>query len=357
MAESSSSQEKTEDATPRRLREARKKGQGPKSRDISQVFVFLIAFMIIAFTFASMGGELKAYFTTCFEILSEKKIDGGAIWHLGKEGVILMGKVLAPPLLAGVVMALLTGFAQVGGIFSTDPLTPKFERLNPIEGLKNMFKAVTFIELLKNMAKIAAVFYLAYITIFKSLGKVMHTMQNDDMYWSAKMTGGLIFDFILKVGIVFVLLSVLDYAIQRWNFMKNMRMTKEEVKREYKQDEGDPAIKGERRRIHREMVFGDVKQAVKKSDVVITNPIHVACVLEYKKEEMGTPILTMKGQERIAQMIVQIAQEEGIPVIRNIPLAWALLPLEIDDEIPEDLYDTVAEVLAMVYEMKQKMSA
>jgi len=199
MAESSSSQEKTEDATPRRLREARKKGQVPKSRDISQVFVFLIAFMIIAFTFASMGGELKAYFTTCFEILSEKKIDGGTIWHLGKEGVILMGKVLAPPLLAGVVMALLTGFAQVGGIFSTDPLTPKFERLNRIEGLKNMFKAVTFIELLKNMAKIAAVFYLAYITIFKSLGKVMHTMQNDDMYWSAKMTGGLIFDFILKI--------------------------------------------------------------------------------------------------------------------------------------------------------------
>ena len=105
------------------------------------------------------------------------------------------------------------------------------------------------------------------------------------------------------------------------------------------------------------MVFGDVKQAVKKSDVVITNPIHVACALEYNKKEMGAPVLTMKGQEKLAQMMVQVAEAEGIPVIRNIPLAWALLPLEIDDEIPEDLYDTVAEVLTLIYEMKQKTSA
>ena len=150
-----------------------------------------------------------------------------------------------------------------------------------------------------------------------------------------------------------MIISLLDYALQRWNFMKNMRMSKDEVKREYKQDEGDPAIKGERRRLHREMAFGDVRKAVKKADAVVTNPIHVACVLEYNKDEMSAPTLTAKGQRQFAELIIEIAEEEGIPIIRNIPLAWSLLQLEIGDEIPEDLFDAVAEVLTAVYELKR----
>jgi flagellar biosynthetic protein FlhB len=256
-------------------------------------------------------------------------------------------------LAGGVITAYIVGLLQVGPIFSFEPLSLKFEKLNPIEGLKNMFKAVTFIELLKNMFKISVVFYLAYTTLYKHLDTVLSTSKID-MLLSAKFTGQIIFEFVMKVCLVFIFISLFDFFIQRWNFMKNMRMSKDEVKREYKQDEGDPAIKGERRRLHREMAFGDARKAVKKSDVVVTNPTHVACALEYNKAEAAAPTLALKGQYKFAEMMVGIAREEGIPIVRNIPLAWSLMQLEIGDEIPEDLYEAVAEVLTMIYEMKQK---
>ncbi|MBI4411799.1 MAG: EscU/YscU/HrcU family type III secretion system export apparatus switch protein, partial [Deltaproteobacteria bacterium] len=345
-------QEKTEDATPRRLREARKKGQVPKSRDVSTIFVMIVVFVVLSMTFGFMGGEFKRFFQLCFDTMAKSEIDSATLWDLGKAGLLAFGKALAPMFVAGMFVAFLVGIIQVGPVFSGEPLKFKPEKLNPIEGLKNMFKVVTLIELVKNIAKIAVVFYLAYSTIIKSLEEVLLSSKVDVLI-SAKMTGGIIFEFIVKVCIAFVILSIIDYAVQRWNFMKNMRMTKEEVKREYKQDEGDPAIKGERRRLHREMAFGDVRKAMKKADVVVTNPVHVACVLEYNKDEMGSPTLTAKGQRLFAQMIIDIANQEGVPIVRNIPLAWSLVHLEVGDEIPEALYEAVAEVLTMVYEMKQ----
>lgn len=347
-----SSQEKTEDATPRRLREAREKGQVPKSRDISQVFVMIIIFGTLAMTIAFMGSEYQAYFRLCIEALSHPEIDGGVLYDLGKAGVVTLFKTMAPMLIAGMVTGLISGMAQVGAMFATDPLMPKFEKLNPIEGLKNMFKVTTLIELIKNILKIGIVFYVAYSTIYKALGDVLLTMRVD-MLSAAKLTGGMIFEFILKVSVFFIFISMIDYFIQRWNFMKNMRMSKDEVKREYKQDEGDPAIKGERRRLHREMAFGDVKKAVKQADAVVTNPTHLACVIEYNKDEMAAPQLTAKGQNMFAETIVNMAREEGVPILRNIPLAWSLIHLEIGDEIPEELYEAVAEVLTIVHEMKE----
>ncbi|MBI2340176.1 MAG: EscU/YscU/HrcU family type III secretion system export apparatus switch protein [Deltaproteobacteria bacterium] len=346
-----SSQEKTEDATPRRLREARKKGQVPKSRDVNMIFVMIFVFIVLAFSFGFMGGEFKKFFQLCFDSVAKPEIDGATLWDLGKAGLLTFAKALGPLFVAGVFVAFLVGLIQVGPVFSGEPLKFKPERLNPVEGLKNMFKVVTFIELIKNIAKIAVVFYLAYSTIYKRLEEILLSSRIDVLL-SAQLTGGIIFEFIVKVCIAFVILAIIDYAVQRWNFMKNMRMTKEEVKREYKQDEGDPAIKGERRRLHREMAFGDLRKAVKKADVVVTNPVHVAAVVEYNKEEMGAPTLTAKGQRAFAQMIVDMANEEGVSIVRNIPLAWSLVHLEIGDEVPEALYEAVAEVLTMVYEMK-----
>ncbi len=353
MAGGDSSQEKTEDATPRRLREARKKGQVPKSKDISMIFVMIVVFMAFSMSLKYVGGEFKRYFTACFTALQNPVIDGSLILDLGKAGLMTLAKALAPLFLSGFFVAALVGMAQVGPIFSGDPLAPKPERLNPIEGLKNMFKVVTLVELAKNMAKLFVVFYIAYITIKKYINPIMGTSRLD-VFSSAKLTGDFIFEFFIKVCICFVIIAVLDYAVQRWNFMKNMRMSKDEVKREYKQDEGDPHIKGERRRLHREMAFGDVKKAVKKADVVVTNPIHVACVIEYNREEMGAPTLTAKGQRLFAQAIIDMANEEGVPIIRNIPLAWSLVHLEVGDEIPEEIYEAMAEVLTLVYEMKEK---
>ncbi len=348
-----SSDEKTEDATPRRLREARDKGQVPKSKDVSQVFVFITIFTILGLTFSYMSGEFKKLFQISFGVLSENPISGASLWKVGQMCIVTFAKALIPVFIGGMVMGFFTSFIQVGAIFTMDPLTPKAEKLNPIEGFKNMFKAVAFIELFKNMIKIFIVLYMAYSIVYKSLDSVMLTYKIS-LSDSASIAGQIITEFVMKVCLIFIFISLADYMLQRWNFMKNMRMSKDEVKREYKQDEGDPHVKGERKRLHREMVFGDVKQAVKKSDAVVTNPIHVAVAIEYNREEMAAPRIAAKGQEVMAQMIVEVARQENIMIMRNIPLAWSLVHLEIGDEIPEDLYEAVAEILTLVYEMKEK---
>jgi flagellar biosynthetic protein FlhB len=215
---------------------------------------------------------------------------------------------------------------------------------------------VTLIELLKNVAKLSLVFYIAYQTISKYRQDILFASTigiSDAMV----VAGSILSSFFIKIAVLFMAVALLDLAVQRWNFMKNMRMSKDEVKREYKQDEGDPHVKGERKRLHREMVFGDARKNVKKADAMVTNPIHVAVAIQYDKNEMAAPEILVKGQRSYAEMLIQIAKEEGIPIVRNIPLAWSLLALDEGDAIPEELYEPVAEVLSYVYEMKERERA
>jgi flagellar biosynthetic protein FlhB len=281
---------------------------------------------------------------------------------LGKASLFTMAKVLLPICLAGLIIGLLAGFLQVGAIFALDPLKPQLKKLNALEGLKNLFNTKTFIELIKNIAKIIIVFYFAYSTIRGNLYTILQTttgpidnqaVQLLSIVNAAHFTGDILFRFVMKVCIAFLAISVIDFMLQRQQFMKQMRMTKDEVKREYKQDEGDPLIKSHRRQLHREFAFSDAKQQVKQSDVVVTNPVHVAVALKYNREEMAAPEISIKGQRAFAEMMVEVAQESGIPIMRNIPLAWALFELEEGQEIPEELFNTVAEILAYIYRMKQ----
>jgi flagellar biosynthetic protein FlhB len=288
-----------------------------------------------------------------FTAIARPGFDIHTMMEIGSASFVTLSKVLLPILIAGFLAALVIGFLQVGPLFSMEALEFKPEKLNPIEGMKNMFKVVTLIELVKNIAKISVVLYIAYLTIKKFLREILLAAQVN-LIDSASLTGGIISSFFIKVSMVFLVVAVIDLAVQRWNYMKNMRMSKDEVKREYKQDEGDPHIKSERRHLHREMVFGDARKNVKKSDAVVSNPIHVAVAIQYDREEMAAPEVVAKGQRKYAEMILQIAREENIPIIRNIPLAWSLLKVEEGMGIPEDLYEPVAEVLSLVYEMKER---
>lgn len=355
MAAGQDSQEKTEDATPKRLRDARKKGQVAKSRDLTTVFVMIVVFITIAVSAQWITGEFRQLMHATFTLVEKNPLTGSDMMEIGRMAIVVLAKVLAPILIAGLVSGAIIGFLQVGPVFSTEPLTPKFEKLNPIEGFKNMFKMVTFIELIKNILKIALVIYLAYHTINNYLEEILLSSKVG-IIDSVSMTGEIIYSFFVKVSVMFFAIALVDMGVQRWNFMKNMRMSKDEIKREYKQDEGDPHIKGERRRLHREMVFGDARKNVKKSNAVVSNPVHVAVAIRYEREEMAAPEVTIKGQRKFAEMILQIAREEGIPIVRNIPLAWSLLKVEEDTPLPEDLYEPVAEVLAFVYEMQQAES-
>lgn len=353
---SESSQEKTEKATPKRLREARKKGQVAKSKDLTSMGELILVFVVIIFTIGYMAKELRTLFVLAFKTLEHSEIDSALMWNLGKASLLTMGKVLAPILLTAFVASLVIGFAQVGSIFSFEPLTPQFKKLNPIEGMKNWFKATTFIELIKNILKIGLVFLFAYQAINKNLGQVLLSSKTP-LITATQICGHILFDFMIRVCIAFLIIAIFDYAIQHWQFMKQMRMSKEEVKREYKQDEGDPHVKHERKRIHREMVFGDAKQAVKKSSAVVTNPTHIAVAISYDGAEDGSPVVTTKGMRLYAEKIKEYAHEFGIPIMRNVPLAWALHEVEIGDEIPESLFDAVAEILAVVYRMKAEKEA
>lgn len=356
MANQDSSQEKTEDATPKKLREARKKGQIAKSKDLSTVAVMVVVFATIAFMTGTITSELKMAMSTIFEKVSQGTFSSADMMDAGKLAFFSFAKVMMPILVAGIATAIVVGFLQVGAIFSTEVLTPKLEKLNPIEGFKNMFKMATFIELLKNIAKLTLVVYLAYKTINNYMQEILLSPQVS-MVESVTMTGDIVYSFFVKVAILFLIIAIIDMGVQRWNFMKNMRMSKDEVKREYKQDEGDPHIKQERRRLHREMVFGDVKKNVKKADAVVSNPIHVAVAIQYDRKEMGAPEVLAKGQRKYAEMILEIARSENIPVVRNIPLAWALLKVEEGDAIPEELYEPVAEVLSFVYDLRERASS
>ena len=353
MADEASGQERTEDATPKRLREARKKGQVAQSKDLSTIVVLIGAFGIIAFMRGYMAGEFKKLMESSFELIARRDLSVELLFLQVSQAFHSWVRILFPFLLAMSIVAIGIGFIQIGPIFSAEPLKPQFKRVNIIENLRNMFKITTFVELLKNIAKVSLIFLLAYFVVSDSLREVVLTT-GATIDQSTDLASGMVVRFLIRVFSVFIVIALLDMAVQRWQYRKQLRMTKEEVKREYKQDEGDPLIKGERRRFHQELAMSDVRQAVGMSDVVITNPTELAIAVKYDDKEMAAPMITARGQRLFAQAIREYAEEQTVPIVQNIPLAWTLIELDVGDEIPEELYAAIAEILVYVYRLKEQ---
>lgn len=352
MAETSG-QEKTEEATPKRLRDARKKGQVARSRDMNTIVILIAAFAIIIFMRGYIGDELRAFMVSNFNLVSQKDLTIETVFLEAHRSGITFVRVMAPFLIAIAVIAIGVGFLQTGPIFSGEPVKPQTKRLNIVENLKNMFKITTLVELIKNIAKISLIFLLAYLVIADSLREVVLTVTAapDRSSWLAAR---LVAVFLAKVFIVFIAIAIIDFMVQRWQYKKQLKMTKEEVKREYKQDEGDPLIKSMRKHLHQELAMSDTKQAVRSADAVITNPTEIAVAIKYDDKEMAAPQILAKGQRLFAQAIREYAEEAGVPIVQNIPLAWTLVELDIGDEIPEELYAAIAEILVFVYKMKKE---
>lgn len=347
------SQEKTEDPTPKRLRDARKKGQVYKSRDLETVIVLIAAFGTLVILRPYLVSELERLMRLAFEAIGRPSFETGLIYELGLASAVTLVKVSLPFLVVVMLVAALVGFLQVGPVFSVEPLKPQTKRLNAIENLKNMLKPKILFELAKNIFKVVVVFLIAFLVIKGMLEPFLYSL-TVPLEGSARLGGIIIVKFLLRFFIVFLMIAILDLLMQRREYIKNLKMTKEEVKREYKEDEGDPLIRSQRRQIHMEMAMGDVRQQVKTADVVITNPTHLAVALRYDKETMVSPQIVAKGQRLFAEYIRELAEEFGIPTVRNIPLAWSLIELEIGDEIPETLYIAVAELLTFVYRLKEE---
>lgn len=346
-------QEKTEEATPKRLRDARKKGQVAKSRDLNTIVILICAFALIAFMRGYMGEQLRTLFQSNFEMASRGDITPEILYLTGQRTFMAYVKVVAPFLAVIVVIAFAVGFFQIGPVFSGEPLKPQPKRLNAVENLKNMFKITTLVELLKNIAKMSLIFYIAYTVIYDSLREVVLTVTSTPEK-SMQIGSNIIVSFFVRVFIVFIVIAIIDLMVQRWHYKKQLRMTKEEVKREYKQDEGDPLIKSMRRQMHREMAMSDVREQVRTSDAVVTNPTEVAVAIKYDEKEMMAPQIMAKGQRIFAETIREIAEEFGIPIVSNPPLAWTLIEVDVGEEVPEEIYTAVAEILVYVYRLREQ---
>ncbi|NOT46491.1 MAG: flagellar biosynthesis protein FlhB [Acidobacteria bacterium] len=348
---SSSAGEKTEQPTEKRLRDAKKKGQVAKSQDLSGAVLLIAAVGTIWLIGNYLGGMMLALVRDHLSSAASFKGDftiAVAMSALTK-GVLEMFWILAPLFLVVVIFALLANYLQIGSVFSTEPISPKFEKLNPAEGFKQKFlKARSYVEFAKTIIKLIITAVVAGYVMWESREDIVHLIgKSPDV--AAPFTLGLVIEIGLKVGLAFLVLGALDFLLQRLLHRRDLRMTKQELKDEYKETEGDPMVKAQRRSLHREILAQSLAAAVRDADVVLANPTHLAIALKYDRGSMGAPVVTAKGADLMASQIRLIAAESGVPVKRDVPLARALYLLEVEDEIPEELYEAVATVLQWVY--------
>jgi len=347
--------DKTEQPTPKKLREARKKGQVARSKDLSSGAVFVAGFLMGAMILPSFADRMRQFMAYCFTQASQiRDVDSvNAFDVLGKGGSLLL-EICAPIFGAMFVLALFVSYIQVGALFTVEPLKPDLKKFNPMEGFKNIFfKPTTYIELAKSIIKMAVVVALVYMVISQHFRYIVLTAQHP-LNETAHLVGALMFKLFMYVAVFFLVVAAADFFIQKKLFNKNMKMSKEEVKQEHKQQEGDPHTKHQRKRLFREITQHNTIQDVRKATVVVVNPEHIAVAIEYNKDTMNAPRVAAKGLNLWAHQIIEIAKQYGIPIMRNVPLAHSLHELEIGDEVPENLYEAVAEVLNWVYQMARE---
>jgi flagellar biosynthetic protein FlhB len=346
---------KTEEATERRKQEARKKGQVAKSMELNSVVVLFAMFLTLNFAGGWLYSEISTYLKSNLapqSVITE--LSESNLGHMLLQHLIFFLRMFLPIGLSAVVIAVVVNYLQVGPLFTTETLRPKFSKLNPINGFKRMFSTQGLVDLVKSCLKLIIVLYFAYSTIKSRIFMLVDTPKMDILQ-TAIFVWTVVFQVALKVCAFLLVLAILDYMYQRWQLRVNLRMTKKEVRDEYKQMEGNPLIKGKIRQRQREIAQRRMMQEVPKADVVITNPTHLAIALKYEPGRMSAPTVIAKGEGYIAQKIKEIAQNNGVVLVENKPLAQAIYKtVDIGEAIPEKLYQAVAEVLAFVYRLKKK---
>jgi flagellar biosynthetic protein FlhB len=349
-------EEKTETASPKRRREAREKGQVAKSRELITAVLLLITFITLRIFAASiitnLADLIKMFLTFPRNIENAVRIEDLSAVYI--KCLWVFAKVMAPVLLVSAVVAIALNYLQVGFLFTLKPLTPKFDKLNPITGFKNIFSKKAFVELIKSIFKIGVISYVIY-SYLKNNFAVIPELLALDMLETAVFIGNTIINTGIRVAAVLLVMSVFDYGFQFWEFEKSMKMSKQEIKDEYKMTEGNPQIKSKIKEKQRQMSLRRMMNEVPKADVIITNPTHFAIAIKYDTTKAEAPIVLAKGKDIIAQKIKELAKDNNIPTVENKPLAQALYKsVEIGDMVPAELYKAVAEVLAFVYSLKNK---
>lgn len=351
--ENESGQERTEQPSSKRLQEAREKGQVCKSVEVSTCFLFIATVVSFYFYIPSVASRLSQ--TMSYYLGDLARWDGtqSSLLAIFNTAVIQLGIMLLPILGVFLAIGIASNILQVGFVFSSESLVPKFSRLNPITGFKNKFLSLRSLELLiKNVVILLVIIWVAYRAILREI-PIFPPLMNSDVSVIVltlfRSSMHILWDFLW----VFIVIAAADYTFQRWQHTKDLMMTKEELKEEFKHTEGNPIIKSRIRSIQLHMARRRMMKEVPKADVVITNPTHLAVALKYERGKMIAPVVIAKGAGFLAEKIREVARTSHIPIVEDKPLAQALYKtVQIGDVIPEEWYKAVAEILAYVYRLK-----
>lgn len=341
--------EKTEEATPRRKSEARKEGNVAKGKEISQALTLLASFLLLYFLMQQMVfyviGEIQFYFKEL--IISPLSIKSA--YHILMTAFIKTVQTIAPIMLVSAAAGVLVNFLQIGPLFTTKSLVPDLKKINPIKGFKNIFSLRSLMELFKSLFKLFVISAVAYNILSKNIG-IFEDSIHQELTQSIVVLSSLISKMAFAIIAALVVLGIIDLLYQRWQHNKDLKMSKYEVKQERKEMEGDPMVNQQRKQRQREMSMNRMMSSVQDADVIITNPTHIAVALKYDMDEMAAPEITAKGEGFVAQKIKAKAREAEIKIVENKPLARSLNSMaEIGDQVPVELYQAVAEILAAVF--------
>lgn len=353
--------EKTEPATEKKLSDARKEGQVAKSREVANCLGLLSLFLVLKFYVGTMGTRFLEMFQGVYGNIPQVLTFWGGnlpqaemrlIFNHMMVNVLL---IILPILIIGFLVAFLCDVAQVKWKVSSKPLQPKLSKLNPIKGFKKIFSVNSLVELVKSLMKIGLIVYISYAYLKDKLVWI-YSLYDMPLMQALSLAAELVTDLGIRIAAVYMIIALADFAYQKFKFSQDMRMTKQEIKDEYKQSEGDPQIKSRIRQKMQEASRRRMMQDLPRADVVITNPTHFAVALQYDSEVADAPIVLAKGSDHLAARIKEIARENHIEIVENKPLARMLYAnVEVGQMVPPELYQAVAEVLAFVYQLQGKI--
>lgn len=347
--------EKTEPATAKKLRDAREEGKVAKSKELTTAFEIMALFLIIKLFMNFIYEGFMESFVLIYNripMLINDSVGGASfngIYYILQEALKKIVVILLPVFLIAILITFVLTVAQVKWQPTTKPLQPKLDKLNPISGFKRMFSAEAWFELVKSILKIGLICWVSYANI-KNYAGDLFILYDIPMRQAVSLIGEVIVDTGIKISAVYMVIGIVDFAYNKHKFNEEMKMTKQEVKEEFKNTEGNPEIKGRQRQVMRQASQKRMMQAVPQADVVITNPTHLSVALSYDTAVAKAPVVIAKGEDYLALKIREVAREHSIEIVENKPLARMLYAnVDVGQEIPPELYQAVAEVLASIY--------
>ncbi|WP_051533859.1 flagellar biosynthesis protein FlhB [Desulfitibacter alkalitolerans] len=347
-------EEKTEEATPHKQQETRKKGQVAKSTDLNAALGIFVLVLTLFWIRGYYGEKLSGFVVHIYSQELVKELSHGQLIYILKLFMITFFEIAAPIFVISVIIGISSNMLQVGFKITPEAIKPKLSHLNPIEGFKRIFSKKALVEMAKAIIKVIVVGMAVFLIVKSDFDKMLF-MVDMGMEGISHLVANVMFKVAIVAASVFIFVAILDILYQKWEFKQRIKMTKHEVKQEYKQTEGDPLIKSKVREKQRKMAMSRMMTQVPEATVVVTNPTHLAIALKYEDGVTDAPLVLAKGAGYVALKIIDLAKENSVPIIENKPAAWSLYEsVEIGQVIPFELYQLVAEILAAVYRLKNK---